>query len=97
MKLLRNRDIHAIVNDEEYEQIQRLAGAKPMTSEWLRGYLLERVRRIDEDEAVMAEVVALKAAVLNVLATLAPESAPLLKAFVEKDKLEKAQRILEAR
>ena len=92
----RTRTIQARVNADEYESIQRLAGHLPMTGDWLRGFLLERAARASGEAALLAEVLALRAVVLNTLATLAPDSAPVIAEFAEKDKHAKAQRVLQS-
>ena len=92
----RSRCLAARLSAEEYERVQRLAGARPMTSEWLRGFLLDRVRRLDENEGVLAEVMALRAIVLSTLAEFKPDAVEHIREFSDKDKRAKAQRVLQA-
>lgn len=98
----RHRFLHMRVNDAEYAQLQRLAGNEPITSEWLRGYLLGRAPRADFEGAVLAELRAARedigdqrAIVLSTLGTLAgPKAEAHIREFTERARREKAQRAM---
>ena len=89
----RRRFLHVRLNDAEYALLERRAG-EPPTSEWLRGFLLERATRSEFEEALMAEALSLRAIVLNTLGTLVPGAADRIAEFADREKLEKARRKL---
>ena len=92
--MTRTRTIQVRVSPEEFDQIQRLAGPVPLTGMWLREFLLSRAKAVQTDEPMMAEILALRAIVLNTLATLSPDSAPIIAEFAEKARA-KAPRVLQ--
>ena len=102
---LRNKSVGTKVTDEEYAQLEALAGARSL-SEWVRTVLLEAVERekaTPAEETVLAEVLALRTILLNVLFKLAngePIKAQEMQQLIERadaDKLKKALERLSAR
>lgn len=100
----RNKSVGTKVTDEEYAQLEVLAGARSL-SEWVREVLLEAVERekaTPAEETVLAEVLALRTILLNVLFKLANGEAITAQEMqqlidrADADKLKKALERLEA-
>ena len=107
---LRIKSIGTKVNEEEYAQLERAAQAEGKTlGEWCRGVMLSTANRRPptaietggDGHALMAELVALRAIVLNVLFKQAkgePVTAEEMQRLIDRadsDKLRKARERLE--
>jgi hypothetical protein len=65
---LRNKSIGTKVSDEEYAQLEKLAEARGLTlGEWLRELVLAELIAHPAEQIIVAEVLALRAILLNVL------------------------------
>jgi hypothetical protein len=96
MPVLRTRSVSTKVTEAEYAQLQALAGAKTI-SEWTRDVLLKATAGPRHGEQVIvAELVALRSILLNVLfkaANREPIGAEEMQRLIERadtDKFEKA-------
>ncbi len=93
MPSLRTKSISTKVTDEEYAQFEALAGEQTI-SEWVRDVLLKATKPNASEQTVLAEVLALRTILLNVLT--AEEMRQLIER-ADQDKLSKArQRLAEA-
>ena len=102
MPSLRTKSISTKVTDEEYAQLEVLAGEQTI-SEWARDVLLKATKPNSGEQTVLAEVLALRTILLNVHfavsqgQTLTAEEMQQLIALADQDKLSKArQRLAEA-
>jgi hypothetical protein len=94
----RIKSIGTKVTPEEYTRIQTLAGAQPV-SEWVRAALLRAAEPLAPDatglaETVLAEVLALRAILLNLhfhLCSGAPITAETMQRLIERADREKRQ------
>ncbi|HET8925748.1 MAG TPA: hypothetical protein VFN26_22380 [Candidatus Acidoferrum sp.] len=66
MPALRTKSVSTKVTDEEYAQMEALAGDQTI-SEWARDVLLKAAKSNARDQIVLAEVVALRTILLNAL------------------------------
>lgn len=67
---LRTKSVGTKVSEEEYTRLEELAGAAGLSmSEWVRGILLDREKA--NEETVLAELLGLRAILLNLLFTQA--------------------------
>ena len=101
MPSLRTRSISTKVTDEEYAQLEALAGGQTI-SEWARDVLLTTAKPNPADQAILAELVALRTILLNALYKLAQgenltaEEMQRLIERADQDKFCKAQKRLAA-
>ena len=102
MPSLRTKSISTKVTDEEYAQFEALAGEQTI-SEWARDVLLKATKPNAGEQAVLAEVLALRTILLNVHfaisqgQTLTVEEMQQLIERADQNKLSKArQRLAEA-
>ncbi|HKV27305.1 MAG TPA: hypothetical protein VJN90_03390 [Candidatus Acidoferrales bacterium] len=101
MPSFRTKSISTKVSDEEYAQIEKLAGEQTI-SEWTRDVLLKATKPNGYEQILLAEVIALRTIVLNAFYKLA-QNEPLtademqrLIAHADETKLRKAQERLAA-
>ena len=66
MPLLRTKSVSTKVTDEEYAQMEALAGGQTI-SEWARDVLLKVAKPNAGEQVILAEVVALRTILLNAL------------------------------
>ena len=101
MPSLRTKSISTKVTDEEYAQMEPLAGGQTI-SEWARDVLLRTAKPNVSEHTVLAEVLALRTILLNALyklsqgETLSGEEMQRLIERADQDKLRKAQERLAA-
>ncbi|HKV28024.1 MAG TPA: hypothetical protein VJN90_07110 [Candidatus Acidoferrales bacterium] len=101
MPSFRTKSISTKVSDEEYAQIEKLAGEQTI-SEWTRDVLLKATKPNGCEQIVLAEVIALRTIILNAFYKLA-QNEPLttdemqrLIAHADESKSRKAQERLAA-
>ena len=70
MPSLRTKSISTKVTDEEYAQFEALAGAQTI-SEWAREVLLRASKPSPSDQTIVAELLALRMILVNVLFSIA--------------------------
>ncbi|MFZ3246814.1 MAG: hypothetical protein WA185_17205, partial [Candidatus Acidiferrales bacterium] len=70
MPTFRTKSVSTKVSDEEYAQFEALAGGQTM-SEWTREVLLNAVKPNTSEQIVLAELIALRAILLNAFYKLA--------------------------
>jgi hypothetical protein len=96
MPSLRTKSISTKVTDEEYAQMEALAGEQTI-SEWVREVLRRAAKPNSSEHTVLAEVLALRMILLNALYKLSQGealTADEMKGLIERadqDKLRKAQ------
>jgi hypothetical protein len=96
MPSLRTKSISTKVTDEEYAQMEALAGGQTI-SEWARDVLLGAAKSNATEHTILAEVLALRTILLNALYKLSQGealSAEEMQRLIERadqDKLRKAQ------
>ena len=102
MPSLRTKSVSTKVTDEEYAQMESLAGEQTI-SEWARDVLLKAAKPNAGEQTVLAEVLALRTILLNVNfaisqgRTLNAEDMQQLIERADQNKLSKArQRLTEA-
>lgn len=102
MPSLRTKSISTKVTDEEYAQLEDLAGEQTI-SEWARDVLLNATKPNTEEQTVLAEVLALRTILLNLhfamsqRQTLTAEEMQQLIERADQNKFSKArQRLAEA-
>ena len=101
MPSLRTKSISTKVTDEEYAQMEALAGEQTI-SEWARDVLLRVAKPNATEHTVLAEVLALRTILLNALyklsrgEALSAEEMQKLIERADEDKLRKAQERLAA-
>jgi hypothetical protein len=102
MPSLRTKSISTKVTDEEYAQFEALAGEQTI-SEWARDVLLKATKPNAGEQAVLAEVLALRTILLNIHfavsqgQTLTAEKMQQLIERADQNKLRKArERLAEA-
>lgn len=101
MPSLRTKSISTKVTDEEYAQMEALAGGQTI-SEWARDVLLKTAKPNVGDHTILSEVLALRTILLNALyklsqgETLSGEEMQRLIERADQDKLRKAQERLAA-
>ncbi len=102
MPALRTKSISTKVTDEEYAQLEALAGEQTI-SEWARDVLLKAIKPNTGEQTVLAEVLALRTILLNLHfavsqgQTLTAEEMQRLIQRADQGKLDKArQRLAEA-
>jgi len=101
MPNLRTHSVSTKVTQEEYTQLEERAGAQ-ILSEWVREMLLRGGRPDPTDQAVLAEIVALRTILLNLHFTIAnghTVTAEEMQALIhraDQDKWRKAQERLAA-
>jgi hypothetical protein len=95
----RTKSIGTKVTPEEYERIQTLAGEQPV-SEWVRAALLKAAERsAAADATVLAELLALRAILLNLhfhLCSGTPVTTETMQRLIERADQDKS-RLAEAR
>jgi hypothetical protein len=96
MPALRTKSISTKVTDEEYSQFEALAGEQTI-SEWTRNVLLDATKPNAHEQAVLAEVLALRTILLNIHfaisqgQTLSADEMQQLIERADRDKLSKAR------
>jgi len=101
MSLLRTKSVSTKVTEEEYAQMEALAGGQTI-SEWARDVLLKAAKPNAGEQIILAEVVALRTILLNAFYMLAQGerlTADEMQQLIERadqDKLRKAQERLAA-
>jgi hypothetical protein len=102
MPSLRTRSAGAKVTDEEYGQLEALAQARGLTlGEWCREVLLERLagpKPSQIEQAVIAEVMALRTILLNVLFKMAngePVTEEAMRQLIDRADAQKDRRAVE--
>lgn len=70
----RRRSFTTKLTAAEHQEVLALSGGAPITSQWLRAFLLERARRRSTEEIVIGELLAVRAVVLNTLVAIAPQA-----------------------
>ena len=101
MPSLRTKSISTKVTDDEYAQMEALAGGQTI-SEWARDVLLRAVKPNASEHTILAEVLALRTILLNALYKLSQgealtgEEMQRLIERADQDKLRKAQERLAA-
>jgi len=101
MSSLRTKSISTKVTDEEYAQMEALAGGQTI-SEWAREVLLRAAKPNATEHTILSEVLALRTILLNALYKLSQGealSAEEMQRLIERadqDKLRKAQERLAA-
>ena len=96
MSLLRTKSVSTKVTEEEYAQMEALAGGQTI-SEWARDVLLKAAQPNPAEQIILAEVVALRTILLNAFYKLAqgerltPDEMQQLIQRADQDKLRKAQ------
>jgi len=96
MSLLRTKSVSTKVTEEEYAQMETLAGGQTI-SEWARVVLLKAAKPNAGEQIILAEVVALRTILLNAFYMLAQGerlTADEMQQLIERadqDKLRKAQ------
>jgi hypothetical protein len=99
MSALRTKSVSSKVTDEEYAQFEALAGEQTI-SEWARDVLLKATKPNAGEQAVLAEVLALRTILLNIHfavsqgRTLNAEEMQQLIQRADQDKLSKARQRL---
>jgi hypothetical protein len=99
---LRTRSAGAKVTEEEYAEIEKRAEARGLTvGEWCREVILAEVERaeVPSPEAVLAEVMAVRMLVLNMVGTLLRGQAMTteqIQKLIEKVDGDKYRRVTEA-
>jgi hypothetical protein len=94
----RTKSVGTKVTPEEYARIQTVAGDQPV-SEWVRAALLKAAEAPAADAAVLAELLALRAILLNLhfhLCSGAPVTAETMQRLIERADQDKG-RLAEAR
>jgi hypothetical protein len=90
----RTKSIGTKVTPDEYARIQTLAGDQPV-SEWVRGALLKAADPTAADATVLAEVLALRAILLNLhfhVCSGATVTAETMERLIERADREKQQK-----
>ncbi|MGH9711885.1 MAG: hypothetical protein ACRD5M_01120 [Candidatus Acidiferrales bacterium] len=101
MPTLRTKSISTKVTDEEYAQMEALAGGQTI-SEWARDVLLKAAKPNAGEQTILAEVVALRTILLNALyklgqkEELTAEGMEQLIAQADKERFHRAQERLAA-
>lgn len=101
MPSLRTKSISTKVTDEEYAQMEALAGGQTI-SEWAREVLLRAAKTNATEHTILSEVLALRTILLNALyklsqgETLSGEEMQRLIERADQDKFRKAQERLAA-
>ncbi|MGH9453457.1 MAG: hypothetical protein ACRD2O_05750 [Terriglobia bacterium] len=101
MPTLRTKSISTKVTDEEYAQMEALAGGQTI-SEWARDVLLKAAKPNAGEQTILAEVVALRTILLNALyklgqkEELTAEAMEQLIAQADKERFRRAQERLAA-
>ena len=102
MPSLRTKSVSTKVTDEEYAQLEALAGEQTI-SEWARDVLLKATKPNASEQTILAEVLALRTILLNVHfavsqgQTLTADDMRQLIGRADQSKLSKAQeRLAEA-
>jgi hypothetical protein len=70
MPSLRTKSISTKVTEEEYEQFEALAGEQTI-SEWVRHALLKATKPSPAEQTIVAELLALRMILMNILFTIA--------------------------
>jgi hypothetical protein len=97
MPSLRTKSISTKVTDEEYAQMEALAGEQTI-SEWARDVLLKAAKPNAGEQVVLAEVVALRTILLNALYKLGQKeelSAEEMQELIERADRERFHRAKE--
>ena len=98
--VFRRKSIGTKVSEEEYAQLEALAGGRAM-SEWVREVLLRELsgnQARPADETVLAEVLALRTILLNAFYRLAQGeklTAEEMQSFIERADATKLQKAIE--
>lgn len=98
---LRTKSVSTKVTEEEYTALEALAEPSGVSmSEWVRTVLLEQRERRGQSEAMLAELVGLRAILLSLLFAIArrePLTAEQMQTVIDKadaGKLERARKLL---
>jgi len=97
MPALRTKSVSTKVTDEEYVQMEALAGEQTI-SEWARAVLLKAAKPNAGEQVILAEVVALRTILLNALYKLGQKeelSAEEMQELIERADRERFQRAKE--
>ena len=97
MPSLRTKSVSTKVTDEEYAQMEALAGEQTI-SEWARDVLLKAAKPNAGEQVVLAEVVALRTILLNALYKLGQKeelSAEEMQELIERADRERFNRAKE--
>lgn len=98
--VIRNKSVGTKVTEEEYAQLEALAGGRSM-GEWVRETLLETVSRTKAtpaEEAILAEVLGLRTLFLNMVFKLAKGEAATvaeMQAWIDRADAEKERKAAE--
>ena len=101
MPALRTKSVSTKVTDEEYAQLEALAGEQTI-SEWARDVLLKAAKPNSGEQVILAEVVALRTILLNALYKLGQKeglSAEEMQELIEladRDRFQRAKERLAA-
>jgi hypothetical protein len=96
MPALRSKSISTKVTDEEYSQLEALAGEQTI-SEWARSVLLNATKPSAREQTILAEILALRTILLNIHfaisqgQTLTSDQMQQLIERADRDKLSKAR------
>lgn len=103
------RSLTTKVNNDEFQLIMTLSGGAPITSEWLRNFLLQAARDAAQGDlraftvATMAELQSMRLVVQNVLAWMTDKGTPVtdeqlrkLVIFADQHKHDQAMKALAA-
>ena len=90
MPALRTKSVSTKVTDEEYAQLEALAGEQTI-SEWARDVLLKAAKPNSGEQVILAEVVALRTILLNALYKLGQKEG--LSAEEMQELIERADRV----
>ena len=102
MPVLRTKSVGTKVTDGEYAMLESLAGGRAL-SEWVREVLLSVVTRRPAEEALLAELLALRTILLNLHFALANGETVAIDAMqrlidrADQDKIRKAKERLTSR
>ena len=97
MTVLRTKGLCTKVTDEEYAMFERLADGETL-SEWVRNMLLKAIATPPADPVVVAELLAFRSIVLNLLFKIAnrqPVTADVMQGVIDQADGERVRRVHE--
>jgi len=97
MTVLRTKGLCTKVTDEEYAMFERLADGETL-SEWVRDTLLKAIATPPADPVVVAELLAFRSIVLNLLFKIAngkPVTVDVMKQVIDQADGERVRRVHE--